>query len=455
MRCLRPAATPLLFSAAFAAQMACSTDGSEASSEAGTGMTTTSTMGDESDATGSGSSAAPGTGSTGAETGGEDAEPIEDPPEGPCSIWVAADGDNEADGSEQAPFASIDKAATAVTAGDTVCIGAGIYSESGEFTQHSSWGISTAIRVQADGTPEARITFRAAPGDEGKVVVDLARENRGFLVSGDYVTIKNLEIRNCYRTCVRTPAFELTETDESQATLGFALIHNYIHYANANDAPGNNVSNIALVDISTAKNALIRNNWLHTALINDDRENNHRATLMCYACWGGTIEYNDFSDSSGAMLFKTQIPGAEGPTISFNNVHDIDGGLIISTAGRAFTAERYRVFSNLFATTRSAISGNMSEAMGFGLEIRNNIFMAPIKRAMTIYTRGFEDIEISHNIFVDPELMILIGTWFSNGAPTYASMDEQGVLPGPMQGGGETVGLLRNTWVFDKHAEAM
>lgn len=76
-------------------------------------------------------------------------------------LHVAQGGDDGADGGAAAPFATLQRAAYEVGPGDEVVVHAGSYA-----------GFLIDSDPARSGTPEARVTWRPAAGDEGRVVID-------------------------------------------------------------------------------------------------------------------------------------------------------------------------------------------------------------------------------------------------------------------------------------------
>jgi hypothetical protein len=109
---------------------------------------------------------------------------------------VAPSGSDAADGSAGAPWKTLQHAADAVTAGDTVTVRAGRY---------------TGFNLQEDGTPSARITFAAESG----AIIDHrnAMTADGVNLEGaDYVTIDGFRIENTAGTITRAGIRSVTNT---------------------------------------------------------------------------------------------------------------------------------------------------------------------------------------------------------------------------------------------------
>ena len=95
--------------------------------------------------------------------------------------YVARDGNDSSDGSEEHPWLTIQKAADTVVAGDTVYIKEGVYTE--------------RVVVQHSGSSGESISYRAYPGH--KSVIDAGGNGTAFSIVGkNYIKIDGLEIRN-------------------------------------------------------------------------------------------------------------------------------------------------------------------------------------------------------------------------------------------------------------------
>ncbi|HEY8505387.1 MAG TPA: FG-GAP-like repeat-containing protein [Gemmataceae bacterium] len=106
----------------------------------------------------------------------------------PSTYYVAPGGSDAADGSASAPWATLQRAADAVAAGDTVIVRAGTYA---------------GFDLSADGTAAAPITFRAEPG----VVVNAPnpRTPDGINLEGaDYVVVEGFTVTGVPRAGIRS-----------------------------------------------------------------------------------------------------------------------------------------------------------------------------------------------------------------------------------------------------------
>jgi parallel beta-helix repeat protein len=95
--------------------------------------------------------------------------------------YVAKDGSNSWDGSVEHPWLTIQKAADAIVAGDTVYIKEGVYTE--------------RVVAQQSGSPGKFITYKVYPGH--KPAIDAGGNGTAFSIIGkSYIRMDSLEIRN-------------------------------------------------------------------------------------------------------------------------------------------------------------------------------------------------------------------------------------------------------------------
>ncbi len=111
------------------------------------------------------------------------------------TYYVSPSGSDSNPGTSSAPFRTISKAASMVTAGGTVQVYAGIYYEQ--------------VTVASSGTASAPITIRAAAGQQ--VIVDggMARD-RGFMLNGSYLVVDGFEVRQALQICVDMLGTDIT-----------------------------------------------------------------------------------------------------------------------------------------------------------------------------------------------------------------------------------------------------
>lgn len=101
--------------------------------------------------------------------------------------FVATTGSDTNTGSESAPFKTISKAVSLVTAGDTIMVRGGTYTEK--------------ISIAKNGTSESPIILQSAPGEA--VILDLAKSaGPNLIITGSYIVVDGFEIQNSSGVCV-------------------------------------------------------------------------------------------------------------------------------------------------------------------------------------------------------------------------------------------------------------
>ena len=300
-----------------------------------------------------------------------------DPPLGNGKIiWVAKSGDDLINtGDEESPYLTIEHAASLAIAGDTIYVKEGLYNELS--SRANSWGNPVGVAMMWDGEPDNRITLSAAPGHEGLVVIDGEFTQVPLFIRGDYITVKNIEIKNCLTLCVYSPPNGNDSTigaDETRFTLEPVLSSMYIHHADGVSDTNNN----AVVRFDWAKDPVIRNSKIHTSTVNGEQPGHHTSGYQCYACWGGIFENNDVSEASAAFLFKTHVFDTNGAVVRYNVMHDVKGGINVLTGGRPQPTKNQIFSHNIFYNIQRSIIYNMNnnvDDLSTGLIINNNLII--------------------------------------------------------------------------------
>ena len=105
-----------------------------------------------------------------------------------ATYYVATSGNDNNNGSENSPWLTIQKAATAVRAGDHVYIKRGVYTQT--------------LTLKNSGTADKPIVFEAYPGDEHLAILDCNSPGSqygsldGIVVKASYIRISGLKVRN-------------------------------------------------------------------------------------------------------------------------------------------------------------------------------------------------------------------------------------------------------------------
>jgi hypothetical protein len=195
--------------------------------------------------------------------------PVHQPPspevaDGPA-YHVAPDGDDRADGSAGAPWQSIGKSMKKLRAGDTLILHGGTYQQRVEVRGSSV----------PRGTPEARITVKAAAGERPLIVGIF------WVSNADYWTFDGINVmwdesnRNTEETMVRLYMgtgwiWQNSELSGARSYAGFAVSGGSTHWTIRNNTirdthAANSLSQDHLIYISEASHGLIEHNLLLNA----------------------------------------------------------------------------------------------------------------------------------------------------------------------------------------------
>jgi len=171
-------------------------------------------------------------------------------------FYVSPKGNDHNTGSSASPWRTIQKGANSATAGSTVHVLAGTYSE------------RVVVRVSGNST-QGSITFKG----EGAILDDAANPISGstfvaaFLIdSRSYVTVTGFEIRNYIaKNANSTPVGILVHGTSHDIVIGGNLIHSIVNNISANsNAHGIAVYGTGHTEATAIHNILIANNELHS-----------------------------------------------------------------------------------------------------------------------------------------------------------------------------------------------
>ena len=296
----------------------------------------------------------------------------------------AANGSDNNPGTQASPWKSIQKAADSLSAGETVIVQAGNYSE--------------RVNVRRSGAADKFIVFKA----QGTVVT------QGFTVNADYVEIRGFEITSTPNDS--TAGFGIYVTG-SQCVLA----ENYVHYATR--------GGIMLEDSSSGcsvkNNRLYRNSQYGIEV----RGNNHR--IISNEIWKSIQHHPDWKnapswvDADGIRFFGS------GHLFRGNYIHDIslDQSENINPHIDAFQtwdedgrrAGQNCVFEqNVIKLGRTA-AGFQLEGAAKNLTIRNNIVM--VYSGALAYKNGQSPYSTPSNLYFYNNLFIGSLSYRNNGYP--------------------------------------
>lgn len=219
------------------------------------------------------------------------------------TYYLAPSGNDNNDGSQGSPWASLTKAAGVVRAGDTVVVRGGTY-------------YTNALVLMQSGTPGAPITFRAALDE--KVILDGERSSDAqgdvFSLLGDHLDIEGFEIRNAKRIGINVWGGKHISIRNNRVTTSF---WNGIYIGNdAKDIEitGNvlhgNVESARLNGKTSWRGALGLNNSSEVRILNNHIFENYGEGIDAYLMRNVHVGGNDLHDNFAAQLYLDNVEGA-------------------------------------------------------------------------------------------------------------------------------------------------
>lgn len=210
----------------------------------------------------------------------------------PLTYYVDSKGSDANDGRSCVnPWATVQKAASTMVAGDTVIVAAGTY--------------AGVVRIAVSGTPVYPVTFRASAGADAVV--------GGFQIQANYIRVIGFDISNHNRTAPDGYGIYLVGSNAY-------IANNYIHdlYFEGVMMSGDGDPNSA----RTSNNVLINNRFLHCEMAaahiegrNNLIEGNDVAGTVQYPA-GGPVRPQ--ADADALRFFGS------GHVFRSNYIHDID-----------------------------------------------------------------------------------------------------------------------------------
>lgn len=286
---------------------------------------------------------------------------------------------------QEAPWATLLKAAQVLEAGDTVLVKSGIYNTVMKgFTPDS--GVDAVVKPQNSGEEGRPIEFKAMEGET--VVIEPGYDAQGFFIAGkSYITIEGFEIR--YGSGGIVVASGLGRMN------GIRIVDNYIHHIGA---PIANSSAIRLDDVDSA---YVGNNLVHN-ISNYGNENNNGMGVLSYNMLNVIFENNEFHTSDKGIYHKgPYLTGDTGIVIRNNLIHDTVRALEFhnneaSDASQSGT----KIYQNIFVNNETPIYDTTYQSAheNVGFEIYNNTFYNT--GGLTI--RGLSEVSFFNNIISGP-----------------------------------------------------
>jgi len=330
------------------------------------------------------------------------------------TYWVSPSGSND-NNCEAAttPCQTIDHAATkAISPGDIVNIMEGTYYETTGGHVWNTGSNEVGIKIRGSGTQDKPITFQAAPGDEGKAIIDQNGENDeqqrriAFNIDRqDYIVIKNLHMRDCYTACVLNIGTRAVPINTSGLSIGVQILNNYIHHIDGQK----NGTNPAGIRFDGSMDWVIRNNEIGWVAANLAGTTGYRdanaAAIKAYVAVNTTVENNLFYEAGDGIHWKDHTEGPDGAllngsSIKYNIIRNVGTGVYITTGDGSGKAGNHTISNNIFHDMNHGISFYYPPLGSANSNIENNIFD---NTNPAILSAKYEKISTSGNIFYDSE----------------------------------------------------
>lgn len=318
------------------------------------------------------------------------------------TYYVSTTGSDSANGSASAPWKTIQKGITSLSAGDTLIVRGGTYSES-----ITSPSISK-------GTASARITVKAATGEQPLI--------KGFfwLSGADYWTLDNIDVT--YPTGDTSGKHMMKMTSGTGWRITNSEIYGARGYA-------------GLLVAGTPSNWMVDHNYFHDTYDVHGSNQDHLIYING-GTGGGTVTRNIFKTSPNGRGVKIGPPsGGSSPisnvTISYNTFYDNTGP---SNIQLSYGASNNKIFRNIMVKSST---GNINgyNLNGSGNEAYDNVGWD----SSAVITHNGSTTKIADkggNIHEDPQLDLntfKVGNSKFSGYGRFAPGDDNtGGLPGPV-----------------------
>jgi len=204
---------------------------------------------------------------------------------------------------------TIQKGASILKAGDTLNVKAGTYADDGGksiYAPHvstcgwlSNYPPSSNVCVNASGTPTSPIVIQAAPGEEGKVIIDAQLSRLGIhLQNSDHVQIRGFKIINALLEGIASWGQpENAVIDPIAASVGVVIENNEI--SNTHGTWGENTAAIAMWG---SKDWVVRNNLIDIVTI--DGGGTLSSGIQAYGVINALVEHNKIQNVDLGIFWK-------------------------------------------------------------------------------------------------------------------------------------------------------
>jgi parallel beta-helix repeat protein len=324
-----------------------------------------------------------------------------------AGYFVSPAGSDANPGTTGQPWFTLQHAANAVTAGDTVTVRAGTY---------------TGFNLTTDGTPSARITFLA----EANVTINqpLGANSSGINVEGaDHVTVDGFRVAGM-------PAVGIRSVNNTGATIRNNVLENngsfgvyagwsegvVIENNTASNSPGHGIHITSSADNPVVRGNRVTNNHISGIYLNGNLAAGSGDGLIT----GAVIEGNTISGNGAGGGASIALDGVQNSAVRNNLVVDARAwGIQFYGIGGAAGAKNNTVVNN---TVVAAADGQWAVRISHGSTgnvLRNNILLSDNPAAGIIdidndSLLGFaSDYNVLGNTFRDDDAGYTLATWQS------------------------------------------
>ncbi|CAM3666815.1 hypothetical protein VA7868_00176 [Vibrio aerogenes CECT 7868] len=337
--------------------------------------------------------------------------------------YVAKSGDDANNCSQTQPCFTLQRGVSQLQPGDTLNIGAGIYSDIGSSSTYFNGGTTEngttpkvsdwLIAFDRSGTRDNPITIQADPANQGEVILDggylgVESANRvgGIMIRHhDYIHFKNFTIRNVSAAGIYNWDHEGEVEDPDHISYGVVIEDMTIHHVG-------NVDNLAAIGMWSSKDWIVRNNHIYDVYRDHEKDYGKKgAGIQSYGTINALIEHNLFEDVGSGIFLKdhyvinaeTRAPVFESE-IRFNLIRATRSGVQIGVQPQTEAGANY-IHHNIVHTTgktAKAILYNMaavSEPTTAPQRVEHNLLYGENSKDTTaIRLSGVADVSVKGNI---------------------------------------------------------
>lgn len=294
------------------------------------------------------------------------------------TYYVSTSGSDSNAGTEAAPFRTIQKAASVVSAGDTVIVAAGTYTGNNLCS-----GDNAIVCLTRGGSISAHVTFQSATLYGAKLVG--AGNNAGFRYtsSSNYVDLEGFEISGIAAIAADGGASAIQMYSGGKgSTIKRVSIHD-IGYVCTDTTKGQNGIFVQQPSVTVERTAIY---------------NVGRKTPLDGCTYSTTnFQNHDHGIYLNGTNESTAIPGGNGAVIKnnlfYNNKRGWSIQLYPGSLSSVVVANNTFAFENPYREGHIIIGANLTSST-----ISNNVFFDPLTYALNFYSGTMSSVSITNNI---------------------------------------------------------